>query len=87
MQGLVVREGTVLVAVGSALGFGGGIGLWRGTCSASSAVLARSFSKRADDPLLLFGAPLLLSALALLACYLPARRATEIDPVSALRDD
>ena len=86
VQGLVMREGTALVVVGSILGLGGGLTLWR-ALSAASDVLARSFSMRADDPLLLFGAPLVLVALAMLACYLPARRATEIDPVSALREE
>ena len=84
--GLVLREGAVLVVVGSVLGFGGAVGLSR-AFSAFSDVLARIFAKPADDPFLLFGVPLVLAGLALMACYLPARRATKIDPMSALRGE
>ena len=86
VQGLVMREGTVLVAAGSVLGLGGGFILWR-ALRAWSDVLSRTFPKHADSSLLLLGAPLLLADLAMLACYLPARRATEIDPMSALREE
>jgi predicted permease len=86
VQGLVLREGTALVVVGSVLGFSGAFALAR-VFSAYSDVLARSFGLRHNHPLLLVGAPLALAGLAMLACYLPARRATEIDPVSALREE
>jgi predicted permease len=86
VQGLVLREWTALVVVGSVLGVSGAFALAR-VFSAYSDVLARSFGQRVSNPLLIVGAPLVLAGLAMLACYLPARRATEIDPVSALREE
>ena len=75
VQRLVLREGTALVVVGTALGVSGAY------------ALARTFGQRDSNPLLLVGAPLVLAGLAMLACYLPARRATRIDPVAALREE
>jgi len=86
VQGLVLREGTALVAVGSALGVIGAYVMAR-VFSAYSDVLARTFGQGHSNPLLIVGAPLVLVGLAMLACYLPARRATEIDPMGALRAD
>ena len=40
-----------------------------------------------NDPLLLVGAPLVLAGVALLACYLPARRTAKIDPLQVLREE
>jgi predicted permease len=86
VRGLVLRESTALVAVGSVLGVGGAFALAR-VFAAYSDVLARSFGHRGHNPLLLVGAPLVLAGLAMLACYLPARRATGIDPMTALREE
>jgi putative ABC transport system permease protein len=76
--GMVLRQGMVLVAFGIVLGLGGAVAFGR---------LMRSllFNVSPNDPLTLATITLLLSAIALLACWLPARRATKIDPMEALR--
>jgi predicted permease len=85
VRNLVLREGIVLVAAGTLVGFGFASAIARAASSLTSQ-LASVFETRTNDPLLILGSPALLAALSLLACYLPARRATRIDPVAALRE-
>jgi ABC-type antimicrobial peptide transport system permease subunit len=83
---LVLREGATLIAVGTVIGFLGAVALAK-AMSALASEFSDAFSLGTNDPRLLLGAPLLLAALAMLACYLPARRAVKIDPLKALRRD
>ncbi|HXZ80690.1 MAG TPA: FtsX-like permease family protein, partial [Terriglobales bacterium] len=83
---LVLREGTALVSVGTVLGFLGAFVLAR-VLSALTNVFVESLRIGTGDPRLLVGAPLLLAALAMLACYVPARKAARIDPLRALRQE
>lgn len=80
----VLREGTALVAVGTILGFAGAYALAK-SLAALIDVFAQAFKVGTGDLRLLLGAPVLLAAVALFACYLPARRAARIDPLKALR--
>jgi macrolide transport system ATP-binding/permease protein len=82
---LVLREGATLVSVGTVLGFLGAFALAK-MLSALTSVFVEALRVGTNDPRLLVGAPLLLAGLALLACYVPARRATKIDPLKALRE-
>jgi macrolide transport system ATP-binding/permease protein len=82
---LVLREGTALIAVGTVLGFLGAVALAK-TLSAVTSEFADAFKIGTNDPRLLVGAPLLLAGLAMLACYVPARRSAQIDPMKALRE-
>jgi predicted permease len=77
---MVLRECSTSVAVGI------GAGLLLSTMAAR-AIATLLFDVRAFDPLTLAGATALLAGAALLGCYLPARRAARIDPLSALRAD
>ena len=82
---LVLREGTALIVVGTVLGFLGAFAMSR-ILSAVTSEFADAFKIGTNDPRLLVGAPLLLAALTMLACYVPARTAAKIDPLNALRE-
>jgi predicted permease len=84
--GLVLREGAALVGVGTVLGFLGAIGLAKIVSSLAN-MFVDALRVGTNDPRLLVGAPLLLALVALLACYVPARRSTQIDPLKALREE
>jgi predicted permease len=78
--GLVLREASVMLAAG--LVIGAGLALWAGRAAARLL-----FGLKAHDPVTLAGAIVLMTAVALLASYAPARRAARLDPMSALREE
>jgi len=75
---LVLREGASMAFFGTLLGSGAALAL---------APLVRSmlYGVAPTDPLTFFTLPLVLAAVALLACYVPARRAMRTEPTLALR--
>jgi putative ABC transport system permease protein len=75
---LIVKQGMVPVVIGMALGIAGALALTR-------VMASLLFGTSATDPLTFALIALLLSVVALLACYIPARRATKVDPMIALR--
>ena len=83
---LVLREGAALVMCGTLFGFLGAIALAK-IVSALANIFVDALGIGMTDLRLLAGAPLLLAAVALLACYVPARKAAKIDPLRALRQE
>ena len=83
---LVMTEGLALVTIGSAIGFLGAVAGIRALSGVLSEI-ARISGTSTADPTLMIGAPVLLAVVALVACYLPARASTRIDPVAALRQE
>jgi predicted permease len=77
---MMLGEGMTLFAIGGALGLV--LSLAVGKLLSTLLYSVSSF-----DPLVLFGAPLLLATVSLVACYIPARRAARFDPMVALRDE
>jgi predicted permease len=75
---LVLREGMALAAIGTVVGLAAALGLTRYLADLLYGV-------RPADPATLVAAALLLAGIALLACYIPAWRATKVDPMVALR--
>ena len=78
VRGLVLREGMVLSAVGAVVGLV--IAL-----VGSGALAAMLFEVKPRDPVTMAGAGLVLLVVAVVACYIPARRAARVDPIQALR--
>jgi predicted permease len=81
---LVMKEGLALALAGTALGMAGAMAGARLLASMNASV-GRVTSTSTTDLRVLIGAPLLLAALALIACYLPAVRAARVDPAETLR--
>jgi putative ABC transport system permease protein len=75
---LILGQGMVVAALGGMVGMVGAI-------LGTRLLRAFLFGITPQDPLTLIGVALLLSAVALLACWWPARRAARIDPLEALR--
>jgi putative ABC transport system permease protein len=78
--GLVVGHGMVLALVGIALGVAGSYG-------ATRVMASMLFGVTATDPMVFATMTGALAAVALAACYIPARRAARIDPAVALRSE
>ena len=78
VRGMVLRQVGVMVVIGGAIGLAGAIGLGR---------LAQSllYELQGSDPLVLIAAAVSLSLVALAAGFVPAHRASQVDPMSALK--
>jgi putative ABC transport system permease protein len=76
---MVLRQGLGLSIAGVALGLFGAL-------IASNLMTGMLYGVRPTDPLTFGSVALLLIVIALFACYIPARRATRMDPMVALRE-
>jgi predicted permease len=77
--GLVIREGMILVGIGIAIGLGSTLLLGR-------AIASQLYEVRASEPAVLAAVTALLAFVALVACLVPARRASRVDPATALTE-
>ncbi len=78
VKNMIVRQGMLLAVIGLVLGLGAAFVL-------SRFVETFLFRVQARDPMVFIGMPIVLAAVAFLAVWLPARRASRIDPIIALR--
>ena len=77
---LILRQGMVLAAFGLALGLAGAV-------AGTRLLTSMLFQVRPNDSMVYLAVAALLGAVTVVACYFPARRASRIDPLTALRQD
>jgi putative ABC transport system permease protein len=75
---MIVKQGSILIVLGLAIGLVGAF-------AATRLIASLLFGVTAKDPFTFVAAAVLLAVVALLACYIPAWRATKVDPLKALR--
>ena len=80
IRGMVLREAAVVIVAGLIVGIAGAL-------AASRLLRTLLFEVRPGDPLTLVSVSLLVAVAGLAACYVPARRATRVDPLLALRSE
>ncbi len=78
LRNMIIRQGMTLALIGVVIGVGGAFWLTRFLASFL-------FGVKAWDPTAFIATPILLGAVALIAIWVPARRATRVDPITALR--
>jgi putative ABC transport system permease protein len=77
---MVLRSGVEVVIVAVVVGVAGAL-------AAGRYLESQLYNVGASDPATMFSVPLILALVALVACWLPARRAARVDPASTLRND
>jgi putative ABC transport system permease protein len=78
--GLILNQGMRPVVIGLVIGITSAFALGR-------LIASQLYEVSAHNPALLAGAAILLATIALIACLLPARRATHVNPIQALRSE
>jgi putative ABC transport system permease protein len=77
---MVLRQGVAMIVAGTAVGVAAAL-------AATRVIASLLFGVGAGDPATFIAIPVLLAAVSLAACYIPARRATRVDPLAALRSE
>ncbi|GAF94967.1 unnamed protein product, partial [marine sediment metagenome] len=78
VTGMVLWQGARIVIIGVVVGLAGALG-------AAQLIRSQLYSQSGIDPATFVGVPLILTVAALLATYLPARKAATVDPIQALK--
>jgi ABC-type antimicrobial peptide transport system permease subunit len=80
VEGMILKEGGVLVVMGVALGVGGAF-------YGARVIQGLLFGVEPRDPVTFAGVAVLMAAIGIVACWIPALRAARIDPAIAMRSD